>query len=84
MLVCEDDDALRVSGFIENAEMVGQARAERLTDLGENVIDLNQVEDPGTNNRSFITEFIVVTRRYPEIKSHTGQLKKLFCHFKQE
>ena len=45
VLISDDDQALRLSGFLARRPRVGNVDADRLTRLGVNVIDLSQVKD---------------------------------------
>ncbi|MFD0980436.1 alpha/beta hydrolase [Tropicimonas aquimaris] len=45
VLISDDDEALRLSGFLARRPRVGNVGADHLTRLGVNVIDLSQVQD---------------------------------------
>ncbi len=54
VLISDDDRALRLSGFLARRPRVGNVDADRLTELGVNVIDLSQVKDTSSiHHRKF-------------------------------
>jgi esterase/lipase superfamily enzyme len=52
VLISDDDQALRLSGFLARRPRVGNVDADQLTQLGVNVIDLSQVRDKSSTHHS--------------------------------
>ena len=56
VLISDDDQALRLSGFLGRRPRVGSVDADRLTRLGVNVIDLSQVRDTSSTHHDKFTD----------------------------
>jgi esterase/lipase superfamily enzyme len=56
VLISDDDQALRLSGFLGRRPRVGSVDADRLTRLGVNVIDLSQVKDTSSTHHDKFTD----------------------------
>ncbi|SDK26140.1 alpha/beta hydrolase [Aliiruegeria lutimaris] len=56
VLISDDDEALRLSSFLARRPRVGNVGADRLTQLGVNVIDLSQVKDTSSIHHSKFTD----------------------------